>query len=69
MRGWSRRHLSQKFGAVGPRWRVFRYYTFDMSDPTDLSLAQIQAESVRIEVRIQRELRRWQLGAKTPATP
>jgi hypothetical protein len=36
------------------------------TDLTDLSLAHLQAELARLDVRIQREVRRWQLAGQDP---
>ena len=47
-------------------WLEFLCYTFEMADPIDLSLAHIQAELLRIDARIQREVRRWQLAGQDP---
>src|SRR5260221_5066840 len=37
-----------------------------MTAPTDLSLDHLQAELARLDVRIQREVRRWQLAGQDP---
>ena len=37
------------------------------SDDIDLSLAHLQAELARIDLRIQREVRRWQLAGQDPS--